>query len=189
MRILVTLDDTDELQFARVLRLLATEGLPMQVLPPEAAPTGRGVSGERPVPGAPIRDGVPMESVVFESLELPGLLVDPDRYMARVEGIEVPLSLLEFRLLYTLAIANRVISRAELLQRIWGREIKKRDRGVDAFVKKLRDKLAVPGARYEYIHTAYRIGYFFEARPVGSEPRGRDARGGGHLESEAPRAS
>ena len=117
MRILVTLDDADELQFARVLRLLANEGLPLQVLPRETA-----AKRESPVS--------------LEPLEFPGLYLDPDRFMAVVDGVEVPLSLLEFRLLHTLASANRVISRAELLHRVWGREIRKRDRGVDAFVKK-----------------------------------------------------
>ena len=48
----------------------------------------------------------------------------------------------EFRLLYALALEHgRVVTRDELLQRIWGRRRRRRDRTVDVFVRKLREKI------------------------------------------------
>ena len=52
------------------------------------------------------------------------------------------LTLTEFRLLHALALERgRVVTREELMQRIWGRRQRYRDRTVDVFVRKLRDKI------------------------------------------------
>jgi DNA-binding response OmpR family regulator len=58
-----------------------------------------------------------------------------------------------------------VVSRDELLQRLWGRRETHRDRTVDVFVKKLREKLDRPGAAHTFIQTRYGVGYKFEALP------------------------
>ena len=56
-----------------------------------------------------------------------------------------------------------MLTRDELLQRVWGRRASHRDRTVDVFVKKLREKLDLPGARHTFIQTRYGVGYKFEA--------------------------
>ena len=85
---------------------------------------------------------------------------------AYVEGRSAHLTATEFRLLYTLAReGGRVVSRDELLQRIWGRRRGYRDRTVDVFVRKVRDKLEAAGARRTYIQTRYGVGYKLEPLP------------------------
>jgi DNA-binding response OmpR family regulator len=81
----------------------------------------------------------------------------------------------EFRLLYALALEQgRVVTRDELLQRIWGRRQTRRDRTVDVFVRKLRDKVDRRAARHSFIQTRYGVGYKLEAVPKGA----CDANGG-----------
>ncbi|MBD0318678.1 MAG: winged helix-turn-helix transcriptional regulator, partial [Thermoleophilia bacterium] len=55
-----------------------------------------------------------------------------------------------------------VVSRDELLQRIWGRRQTHRDRTVDVFVRKLRDKIEARAPRHTFIHTRYGVGYKFD---------------------------
>ena len=72
----------------------------------------------------------------------------------------------EFRLLYALALEQgRVVTRDELLQRIWGRRQTHRDRTVDVFVRKLRDEDRRRAPRHTFIQTRYGVGYKLEALP------------------------
>jgi DNA-binding response OmpR family regulator len=52
-----------------------------------------------------------------------------------------------------------------LPQKVWGRRISRRDRTVDVFVRKLRDKIESHGARHTFIQTRYGVGYKLEAVP------------------------
>ena len=66
----------------------------------------------------------------------------------------------EFRLLYALALEQgRVVTRDELLQKIWGRRQTRRDRTVDVFVRKLRDKIDRQAPTHAFVHTRYGVGY------------------------------
>ena len=99
-----------------------------------------------------------------EAIEVEELLIDPRNVQAYVEGQSCALTPTEFRLLYALALeGGRVVTRDELLQRLWGRRETHRDRTVDVFVKKLREKLDLPGAQHTFIQTRYGVGYKFEA--------------------------
>jgi DNA-binding response OmpR family regulator len=72
----------------------------------------------------------------------------------------------EFRLLYALALEQgRVVTRDELLQKIWGRRQMRRDRTVDVFVRKLRDKVDRRAVAHSFIQTRYGVGYKLEASP------------------------
>jgi DNA-binding response OmpR family regulator len=112
-----------------------------------------------------VRRGVtPQETPRGEAIEVEELRIDPREVQAYVAGESADLTPTEFRLLYALALEDgRVVSRDELLQRLWGRRETHRDRTVDVFVKKLREKLDLPGARHTYIQTRYGVGYKFEA--------------------------
>ena len=80
-----------------------------------------------------------------------------------MDGESVELTPTEFRLLYALALERgRVVTRDELLQRIWGRRETRRDRTVDVFVRKLRDKIDRAASRHTFIQTRYGVGYKFE---------------------------
>jgi DNA-binding response OmpR family regulator len=101
-----------------------------------------------------------------EKIELEELVIDPREVQAYVEGASAGLTPTEFRLLYALALeGGRVVTREELMQRIWGRRQRHRDRTVDVFVRKLRDKIDRRSPRHEFIHTRFGVGYKLEARP------------------------
>ena len=83
---------------------------------------------------------------------------------AYVDGRSVGLTPTEFRLLYALALERgRVVTRDELLQKLWGRRLTRRDRTVDVFVRKLRDKIDRTTPRHAFVHTRYGVGYKLEA--------------------------
>jgi DNA-binding response OmpR family regulator len=101
-----------------------------------------------------------------EPIEIEELVVDPRNVQAFVDGESCELTPTEFRLLYALALEQgRVVTRDELLQKIWGRRQTRRDRTVDVFVRKLRDKVDRRAARHSFIQTRYGVGYKLEAAP------------------------
>ncbi|HEV2713082.1 MAG TPA: response regulator transcription factor [Gaiellaceae bacterium] len=101
-----------------------------------------------------------------EAIEIEGLRIDPREVQAYVDGTSADLTPTEFRLLYVLAVeAGRVVTRDELLQRIWGRRETHRDRTVDVFVRKLREKIDKRSTNHTFIQTRYGVGYKLEAQP------------------------
>src|SRR5215211_2420394 len=93
-------------------------------------------------------------------LEIEELRISPDDVQAYVHGESAELTPTEFRLLYTLALSRgRVVTRDELLQKIWGRRESHRDRTVDVFVRKLRDKIDRRAKDHTFIQTRYGVGY------------------------------
>jgi DNA-binding response OmpR family regulator len=101
-----------------------------------------------------------------EPIEIEELRIDPRDVQAYVGGESAGLTPTEFRLLYALALeAGRVVTRDELLQRIWGRRETHRDRTVDVFVRKLRDKIDKRASDHTFIQTRYGVGYKLEAQP------------------------
>jgi DNA-binding response OmpR family regulator len=101
------------------------------------------------------------EPIVIEELR-----IDPRAVQAYVDDESVDLTPTEFRLLYTLALERgRVATRDELLQKIWGRRATHRDRTVDVFVRRLREKIDRTASRHTFIQTRYGIGYKLEPQP------------------------
>ena len=81
-----------------------------------------------------------------------------------LRGESAELTPTEFRLLYALALEQgRVVTRDELLQKVWGRRLTHRDRTVDVFVRKIRDKLESRAPAHTYVQTRYGVGYKLEA--------------------------
>src|SRR5690349_24821701 len=77
-----------------------------------------------------------------EPIEIEELRIDPREVQAYVDGAAADLTPTEFRLLYQLALdRGRVVTRDELLQKLWGRRESHRDRTVDVFVRRLREKV------------------------------------------------
>ncbi len=104
-----------------------------------------------------------------EPVEIEELLVDPRNVQAYVDGQSCELTPTEFRLLYALALERgRVVTRDELLQKIWGRRQTRRDRTVDVFVRKLREKIDRRSTTHSFIQTRYGVGYKLE--PVAKRP-------------------
>ena len=85
---------------------------------------------------------------------------------AFIDGESAELTPTEFRLLYQLALQRgRVATRDELLQKIWGRREAHRDRTVDVFVRRLREKVDRHASTHTFIQTRYGVGYRLEAVP------------------------
>jgi two-component system alkaline phosphatase synthesis response regulator PhoP len=101
------------------------------------------------------------DEIVIEELRL-----DPKNVQAYVNGQSADVTPTEFRLLYALALEQgRVLTRDELLQRVWGRRATHRDRTVDVFVRKLREKIDRRAARHTFLQTRYGVGYKLEPEP------------------------
>jgi two-component system alkaline phosphatase synthesis response regulator PhoP len=112
------------------------------------------------------RGARPLVATRGESIEVEGLRIEPSVVQAFLEDKSLDLTPTEFRLLHMLASERgRVVTRDELLQALWGRRHTYRDRTVDVFVRKLRDKLDRRSPRRTYIHTRYGVGYRFEPEP------------------------
>lgn len=90
------------------------------------------------------------------------LEVDVPAHRVWVDGEEIRLTALEFRLLGTfLARRGRVQTREVLLADVWGIEAEVTTRTVDTHVKRLREKL---GAAGDYIETLRGVGYRMKPR-------------------------
>lgn len=80
----------------------------------------------------------------------------------RLQGTPITLSLKEYELLYLLAShPNRVYTREQLLEQIWGYAYSGETRTVDVHIRNLRKKLEQDPEKPEYIHTIRGIGYKF----------------------------
>lgn len=98
-------------------------------------------------------------------LKFPGLIVDIGRHEVLRDGQPVILTPTEFDLLALLsACPGRVISRSEMIDKVWGRDADLDLRSVDAHVYRLRRKIEPEGVRPTYIHAVPGVGYRFERR-------------------------
>jgi DNA-binding response OmpR family regulator len=101
-----------------------------------------------------------------DPIEIEELRIDPREVQAYVDGESADLTPTEFRLLYQLALdRGRVTTRDELLQKLWGRRETHRDRTVDVFVRRLREKIDRRASKHTFIQTRYGVGYKLEALP------------------------
>jgi two-component system alkaline phosphatase synthesis response regulator PhoP len=101
-----------------------------------------------------------VEETRGDVIELEELVIDPREVQAYVDGVNAGLTPTEFRLLHALALEQgRVVTREELMQRIWGRRHRYRDRTVDVFVRKLRNKIDRRAPEHYFLHTRHGVGY------------------------------
>jgi DNA-binding response OmpR family regulator len=116
---------------------------------------------------AAARRGVRGESATRgEPIEIEELRIDPANVQAFVDGESAELTPTEFRLLYALGLdQGRVVTRDELLQKVWGRRETYRDRTVDVCVRKLRQKIDDRAPRHTFIHTRFGVGYKLDPVP------------------------
>lgn len=92
-------------------------------------------------------------------LQAGGIRLDLVTYQASVDGQRLQLTLKEFELLRMLMHNHdRVLTRDQLLDKVWGYEYFGETRTVDVHIRHLRQKLGAKGA---YIQTARGIGYMF----------------------------
>lgn len=96
-------------------------------------------------------------------IQVQELRIDVDAYRVTVDGDEIPLPLLQFKLLVALVQRrDRVQSRSVLLRELWGIREKTTSRTVDTHVKRLRDRLRSAG---RFIQSVRGVGYRFSEIP------------------------
>jgi two-component system phosphate regulon response regulator PhoB len=87
--------------------------------------------------------------------------IDTEAFLVRVDGSEVTLALLEYRLLcFLIEGAGRVRTREELLRRVWEYPRDSDSRTIETHVKRLRAKLGKAG---ELVETVRSVGYRIRA--------------------------
>lgn len=91
-------------------------------------------------------------------ITLENMVIDPERFIVKVDDREIVLAKKEFELLYLLALKpGRVFLRNEILNSIWGNEVIVGDRTIDVHIRKIRQKLGI-----DCITTVKGVGYKFE---------------------------
>lgn len=91
-------------------------------------------------------------------IKIGDLIIDRSSYIVKINDKEMSLPKKEFELLFFLAQnPNKVFSRDELLQNIWGTEVYVLARTVDVHIRKVREKIGD-----DYITTVKGVGYKFQ---------------------------
>jgi two-component system response regulator RegX3 len=97
-------------------------------------------------------------------LEAGPVRMDVERHVVAVDGEQVPLPLKEFDLLeYLMRNAGRVLTRGQLIDRVWGSDYVGDTKTLDVHVKRLRAKLEPDPANPKYLLTVRGLGYKLEA--------------------------
>lgn len=97
-------------------------------------------------------------------LESGRVRMDVDRHIVYVDGEAVPMPLKEFHLLeYLLENAGRVLTRGQLIDRIWGSDYIGDTKTIDVHVKRLRSKIEPEPSRPSHLVTVRGLGYKFDA--------------------------
>lgn len=101
-----------------------------------------------------------------ETLELDGLLLDTASQRVAAGEKAIPLGPTEFRLLrFFMSNPERVYSREQMLDRVWGQNVFVEERTVDVHIRRLRKALA-PFGFDRFIQTVRGSGYRFSAKAM-----------------------
>ena len=113
---------------------------------------------------AVLRRGSEPEDVAPAALQAGPVRMDVDRHVVTVEGGQVQLPLKEFELLeLLLRNAGRVLTRGQLIDRVWGADYVGDTKTLDVHVKRLRAKVEPDPANPRHLVTVRGLGYKFEA--------------------------
>lgn len=103
------------------------------------------------------------EVVVPGIVEAGPVRLDPDRHVVSVRGETITLPLREFELLeMLLRNASRVLTRNQLIDRLWGSDYVGDTKTLDVHVKRLRSRVEEHPSRPRHIVTVRGLGYKFE---------------------------
>ncbi|MBP2365635.1 response regulator transcription factor [Pseudonocardia parietis] len=96
-------------------------------------------------------------------LEAGPVRMDVERHVVSVNGEDVPLPLKEFDLLeYLLRNVGRVLTRPQLIDRVWGADYVGDTKTLDVHVKRLRSKVEADPSNPEHLVTVRGLGYKFD---------------------------
>jgi two-component system response regulator RegX3 len=109
---------------------------------------------------AVLRRGIEAEDVEETVLQVNTVRMDVERHVVSVGGDEIPLPLKEFDLLeYLLRNAGRVLTRGQLIDRVWGSDYVGDTKTLDVHVKRLRSKIEPDPAAPRFLLTVRGLGY------------------------------
>ena len=90
--------------------------------------------------------------------------MDIDRHVVTVNGEEISMPLKEFELLeILLRNVGRVMTRGQLIERVWGADYVGDTKTLDVHIKRLRSKIEPDSSAPQYVVTVSGLGYKFEA--------------------------
>jgi two-component system response regulator RegX3 len=105
-----------------------------------------------------------VEEVADATLEAGPVRMDVERHVVSVRGDQVQLPLKEFELLQVLLRnADRVLTRMQLIDRVWGADYVGDTKTLDVHIKRLRAKIEIDPAKPTHIVTVRGLGYKFES--------------------------
>jgi two-component system response regulator RegX3 len=112
---------------------------------------------------AVLRRGAESEELLGSAVEAGPVRLDVDRHIVVVDGAAITLPLKEFDLLeLLLRNAGRVLTRGQLIDRVWGADYVGDTKTLDVHVKRLRSKIEPDPANPKYLVTVRGLGYKFE---------------------------
>jgi two-component system response regulator RegX3 len=116
---------------------------------------------------AVLRRGVSDESGSSEGIgihSVGGIRMDIERHQVTVKGALIPLPLKEFELLeFLMRNSGRVLTRGQLIDRVWGGDYYGDTKTLDVHIKRLRSKIEDDPANPVLIQTIRGLGYKFES--------------------------
>jgi two-component system, OmpR family, response regulator RegX3 len=112
---------------------------------------------------AVLRRGTEPDDLLPATLEAGPVRMDVDRHTVSVAGSAVPMPLKEFELLeLLLRNAGRVLTRGQLIDRVWGADSVGDTKTLDVHVKRLRAKIEPDPGEPRHLVTVRGLGYKFE---------------------------
>ncbi|MGJ7920257.1 response regulator transcription factor [Neobacillus sp. LXY-4] len=90
------------------------------------------------------------------------LLIDYEKRSVKVNGLEIPFTPNEFDILYALVTnKGKVLSREQLIDKIFGADFGGYDRTIDVHIKNIRKKIEADTKNPKYVVTVMKVGYKF----------------------------
>jgi len=113
---------------------------------------------------AVLRRGGEMESDFVGAVEVGPIRMDVERHVLSVNGESVAMPLKEFELLeFLMRNSGRVLTRGQLMDRVWGSNYVGDGKTLDVHVKRIRSKIEPDPANPVHLTTVRGLGYRFEA--------------------------
>ena len=104
-----------------------------------------------------------IDEVGIGTVRVGDVQIDPEQHMVTVRGTVTKLPLKEFELLYVLmANVGRVMTRENLIDRVWGSDYYGDTKTLDVHIKRLRSKIEVDPANPVSVVTIRGLGYKYE---------------------------
>jgi two-component system response regulator RegX3 len=112
---------------------------------------------------AVLRRGAEPDELITSTVEAGPVRMDVERHVVSVDGAPVGLPLKEFDLLeLLLRNAGRVLTRGQLIDRVWGADYVGDNKTLDVHIKRLRAKVEDDPGNPRHIITVRGLGYKFE---------------------------